>query len=167
MIIFANMIQRIQHIYFFLIALIAIWFSVINICSFSLENISAQFKNIYATHVEITSNTAPLITEEYNGMLVSLILIALVSFVNIFMFKNRKLQEKIGYINYLAITAFIVLFIMKFLDNTDMTMFSTSSLTTSSWVNFALMFGMLFLNFLAINGIKADEELVRAADRIR
>lgn len=95
-------------------------------------------------------------------LLILLILTAFLSFISIFFYKKRKLQVRISTINILLIIGFYVveiLYILKF----------QSVLESSFYLNWAICLPVIALIFiyLAIKGIKKDEALIKAVDRIR
>lgn len=161
------MIQRIQHLYLLAISAICIWLSFSPIITLSVENANSIQKNICSNSVSMVSNGIPLNTDEYVSIFIMLILIAACSIISIFLFKKRNVQEVLGYINYLLIVIFIILLMMKFFDNIDVNEFPINSITNTSIIKIVLIFGLLLLNFLSIKGIKADEDLIKSADRIR
>ena len=84
----------------------------------------------------------------------------MLSFINIFLFKNRKLQLRICVFNVLLIIALIALtayFLFFVLKNPDVT-FEIASI-------FPII--ALILILMGRNGIKKDEKLIRSIDRIR
>jgi len=91
-----------------------------------------------------------------------LLLIPLVSFITIFIFKNRKLQMKIteGLIG-LIIIMIIVLAVCSFY------MIRNYNAVFSPGIDLILPVLMLICAFLAYRGIRKDEELVRSFDRLR
>ena len=91
-----------------------------------------------------------------------LLLIPLVSFTTIFIFKNRKLQMKItaGLIG-LIIIVIIVLAVCSFY------MIRNYNAVFSPGINLILPVLMLICAFLVYRGIRKDEELVKSYDRLR
>ena len=89
-------------------------------------------------------------------------LAALLSLITIFLFKKRKLQIKTSYILlFLLALVYIIYFIFD----------QKSLLTTDFFLNTRLSFVFpliaIILVYLAIRGIKKDENLVRSLDRLR
>jgi hypothetical protein len=94
------------------------------------------------------------------ALFVILLVVAILSFGTIFLFKKRMLQIRltifssvvlIGY--YMALVAYIF-------------MLAEEASFSPSWT-ICLPFVCLILNWLAIRGIGADEALVKAYDRLR
>lgn len=97
------------------------------------------------------------------GVLTFGILSAVIAFISIFMFKNRKRQMTFCKINALCIVVFYL----------TVGVYVYSAQTKYNFVFEAAQFGLAFplialiLNFLAFFKIKSDEKLVRSLDRIR
>lgn len=149
------MIQRIQSVYLLVVAILMI----VCMCSpvgsiIANTNEISEFGNLCITMPDGTKDYAPW------ALFAILLVVAILSFVTIFLFKKRMLQIRltifssvvlIGY--YLALVAYIFMLA----ENTNF---------TPSWT-ICLPFIALILNWLAIRGIGADEALVKAYDRLR
>ena len=149
------MIQRIQSVYLLAVTILMI----VCMCT-PVGNIIAntqeisEFGNLCIALPDGTKDYAPW------ALFAILLIVALLSFGTIFLFKKRMLQIRltifssvmlIGY--YLTLAAFIFML-------ADKTSFS------ASWT-ICLPFVGIILNWLAIRGIGADEALVKAYDRLR
>lgn len=149
------MIQRIQSVYLLVVTILMI----ICMCNpvgsiIASTNEISEFGNLCITLPDGTKDYAPW------ALFAILMVVAILSFVTIFLFKKRMLQIRltifssvvlIGY--YLALVAYIFMLA----ENTNF---------TPSWT-ICLPFIALILNWLAIRGIGADEALVKAYDRLR
>ena len=149
------MIQRIQSVYLLAVTILMI----VCMCSpvgsiIANTNEISEFGNLCITMPDGTKDYAPW------ALFAILLVVAILSFVTIFLFKKRMLQIRltifssvvlIGY--YLALVAYIFMLA----ENTNF---------TPSWT-ICLPFIALILNWLAIRGIGADEALVKAYDRLR
>ena len=95
------------------------------------------------------------------GLFVLLLLVAIVSFFTIFLYKNRMLQIRLTIFSTLLVIGFYIVFIVFYI--------ILKQGTTSFRVGWALCLPLvgLVLNILAIRAIGKDEVLVRAADRLR
>ena len=93
---------------------------------------------------------------------------ALLALYSLFMFKNRKLQLKLGQFNYLLLVAIIlsVYFSVKNMTNLD-PLNEVENLKAVYWIGFYLPVAAIAFQFLAIRGIKKDEALVKSVDRLR
>mgnify|MGYP003398873823 CR=1 FL=1 len=149
------MIQRIQSVYLLVVTILMI----VCMCSpvgsiIANTNEISEFGNLCITMPDGTKDYAPW------ALFAILLVVAILSFVTIFLFKKRMLQIRltifssvvlIGY--YLALVAYIFMLA----ENTNF---------TPSWT-ICLPIIALILNWLAIRGIGADEALVKAYDRLR
>lgn len=149
------MIQRIQSVYLLVVTILMI----VCMCSpvgsiIASTNEISEFGNLCITMPDGTKDYAPW------ALFVILLVVAILSFGTIFLFKKRMLQIRltifssvllIGY--YMALVAFIF-------------MLAEDTSFTPSWT-ICLPFIGVILNWLAIRGIGADEALVKAYDRLR
>ena len=149
------MIQRIQSVYLLVVSILM----VICMCNpigsiITSTNEISEFGNLFITLPDGTKDYAPW------ALFVILLVVAVLAFVTIFLFKKRMLQIRltifssvvlIGY--YLALVAYIF-------------MLAEKTSFTPSWT-ICLPFVGIILNWLAIRGIGADEALVKAYDRFR
>ena len=149
------MIQRIQSVYLLAVTILMI----VCMCT-PVGNIIANTQEI--SELGNLCIALPDGTKDYApwALFAILLIVALLSFGTIFLFKKRMLQIRltifssvmlIGY--YLTLAAFIFML-------ADETSFS------ASWT-ICLPFVGIILNWLAIRGIGADEALVKAYDRLR
>ncbi|MFM2338738.1 MAG: hypothetical protein RL115_1931 [Bacteroidota bacterium] len=79
------------------------------------------------------------------------------SFVSIFLFKDRKTQLKLTVLGLLIAVAILVLFVMG--------MQQLLSPTPALWV--ILPIGTVIGYFMAFRGIRSDEKLVKSLDKLR
>ncbi|WP_375559334.1 DUF4293 domain-containing protein [Bernardetia sp. OM2101] len=91
-------------------------------------------------------------------------LTAILAFWNIFNFKNRRFQMKIGLFCMLLISAFIV--ISVFITYQAQDIFSPE-IGGVFGVGFFLPVAAILFNWLSVRFIKKDEDMVRSADRLR
>lgn len=134
------MIQRIQSIYL----LLSVIFSIVAIAA----PIPYAFSGEQAMH--------------FSGeiaLLVIAVVVALTSLANIFLFRNRKLQMKIC--NVITALTLVLIGVAGY--------FSVAHTATPDVPHYgtALPGLVLVANLLAKRGIKADDDLVRSADRLR
>ena len=149
------MIQRIQSVYLLVVSILMIVCMCNPVGSIiaGTQEIS-EFGNLFITLPDGTKDYAPW------ALFVILLVVAVLAFGTIFLFKKRMLQIRltifstvvlIGY--YLALVAYIF-------------MLAEDTRFTPSWT-ICLPFVSIILNWLAIRGIGADEALVKAYDRLR
>ncbi|HEX2970115.1 MAG TPA: DUF4293 domain-containing protein [Bacteroidales bacterium] len=145
------MIQRIQTVYLLLTTLAGILFLTGNILYFS-DGSSVSFSGVSAG-IEVEKN-----------WLLSVLMagIPLISFITIFLYRKRKLQMKL--IGFLITLIVIVVLFLGFYS------FRTINKSDTSLIfNYRILIPLLMLifSFLALRGIRKDEEIVRSYDRLR
>ena len=149
------MIQRIQSVYLLAVTILMIICMCTPVGSIIADTQEiSEFGNLFITLPDGTKDFAPW------ALFVILLVVAILSFGTIFLFKKRMLQIRltifssvvlIGY--YMALVAYIF-------------MLADEASFSPSWT-ICLPFVALILNWLAIRGIGADEALVKAYDRLR
>lgn len=145
------MIQRIQTVFYFLAAL----------------SLGGLFQFPFAT----SEKPVPMLLDDqvYNVMdhivLTALAAIgALVALVAIFLFRNRPLQIKMGYIVIIvSILTPLVAFLLMYNENT---VTKDTSVINDSFGLYLPVFALLF-GLLANRFVKKDEKTVRSMDRLR
>ena len=149
------MIQRIQSVYLLAVSILMI----ICMCNpvgsiISTDSQISEFYNLFISMPDGTKTYAPW------ALFAIQVIIAVLAFTTIFLFKKRMLQIRltifssvmlIGY--YMALVAYIL-------------MLAEDTTFSASWT-ICLPFAAIILNWLAIRGIGADEALVKAYDRLR
>ncbi|WP_343535102.1 DUF4293 domain-containing protein [Pedobacter sp.] len=147
------MIQRIQSIWFLLAALTA--FCLLFIPIIGVES-SSGYHVLYGSGLKTTGGNSPTNIP----LLTSTAFAGLISLMNIFNFRNRKLQIRIALLNIILILALSTWFfqIVKGISGVSVLNFEPGIYLPLIAIIFTL---------LAIRGIKKDEKLIRSADRLR
>lgn len=164
------MIQRIQTVYLFVIAVIAVVLLWLPVMSFTTAPEAAQ--QHLATFSAIDGFDDEPVTDEYEvepyhlkgdwGLMAITCLIAALAMVDIFLYKRRILQARlniflavlcVGYYGMMAVYAWFV----------KMNFMMTWHILPSASIPLIC----LVLTLMATRAILKDEALVRAADRIR
>lgn len=152
------MIQRIQSVYLLLVAIL----SGVALClplghfhaaANGLEE--ATFRTLGVSAVDGTGQSTW-------GLFCILLLSAIVSFVTIFLFRNRMLQVRMVIFSSLLIVGFYIVF--------GLFLYVLSDQYTHGFsvaVPLCLPMVCLILHYLAFRAIYRDEVMVRAADRLR
>ncbi len=151
------MIQRIQSVYLLLATALLVTTIFLPVGYFLDSNgLLYFFSPLHASIPSVGLSFTPW------GQLALLILGALVSFATIFLFKNRKLQVRMCVFNILILIGYYVVFLVFMILIKEKT-------HTSFQFSFGLClpFIAMILNYLAIRGVRKDEQKIRAADRIR
>lgn len=155
------MMQRIQTIYLFLVAIVTSVLFFIPVAEFKYNDHILQLK---ATGIDGPEEVLQLMNVNTLPMLGALVLIILLALVSIFIFKKRLLQIKINKFNILMNCIFIALVYYFYIDKlTDAFEF----VKQASLIKLAFPAVNMLLLFLANKAIRKDEKMVRAADRLR
>ena len=149
------MIQRIQSVYLLVVTILMI----ICMCNpvgsiIASTNEISEFGNLCITLPDGTKDYAPW------ALFAILIVVAILSFVTIFLFKKRMLQIRLTIFSSIMLIGYYLALVALALMLAEGTSF------TPSWI-ICLPFVAIVLNWLAIRGIGADEALVKAYDRLR
>lgn len=155
------MIQRIQSIYL-LLAGLAVWAMLIfPFAAFSINETIMAVLDAFG----LKAADGVAIERKANiGMLIAIPAVGMLIFWNIFQYKNRSRQMKLGRFIYLMLAGMIVAVIFS---------------VRAAHANFPeapeLQYGpsyfmpivALLFNFLALRAIKGDEDLLKSLDRLR
>lgn len=166
------MIQRIQSIYLFLTTALMAVFLFLPIAQFDttdgIYSFTAQGISTVEAMTTPVQDSAAAVTQTSVftptwGVFVLGTVIAVLSFITIFLYKNRPTQARICMINaFFLVTFYIVIFLSGYTFREDL------SASNISWTAYIVMpFVALILDILAYKAINKDERLVRSLDRIR
>ncbi|MCG9912033.1 MAG: DUF4293 domain-containing protein [Flavobacteriales bacterium] len=159
------MIQRIQTVYFIVAAFIQTLLIWIPYGFYSLESSYVKMTLLGGQwhKPEGVSFISPDVAVALTGAFV-----ILCSFASLLLYKNRKLQMKIGWLCIL-VAVLETLLMVNVLFNGQGKIFTELSYVLSPLKSIGLIFPVLAAVslFLAIRAIKKDENLVRSIDRIR
>lgn len=151
------MIQRVQSI-FLLLTAILMAVSVSAPMGVLVAQGSDQIFTVYSYCVK----SVDVLTNTWGGLFfVSLGI--LMPFVNIFLFKNRKLQIKLGLVTSLVIVFFYI----------TIGVYAYSIMGRENLILGGVQYGLvlpivaLVLNTMAVSKVKKDEKLVQSLNRIR
>ena len=155
------MLQRVQSIYLLLasLALFALFLFPL------VHNVYVDGKpvSVAVTGVYQDVNGQHTHTQFFAGLTIATAIIALIPLVIIFLYKNRKRQIALCYSAVLVIVGYSF-----WLAQEAKAVLGNIQLDTHSWgIGMFLSSLSLLLILLAIRNIKADEKLVKSADRLR
>lgn len=150
------MIQRIQSIWLLIAALLGLSVFMLNILNYSYVDPSAGG--------EVTKGVK-LLEYSYLLALLAMILVAL-PLVAIFMFKNRKRQVNMALLAIVLNIGFVIFHVTYIKDSYLNSLKIPPQSTSFGIASFIPVAAIIFLA-MAISGIRKDEKLVRAADRLR
>lgn len=155
------MLQRIQTIWLFLATVCL--FSLFLFPYIQLLDLGGTAKVIKATGIYESINGQIVQTEAFLRLTISTVIVALVPFVIVFYYQNRKRQLS------LCFGAILAIFIYSFaLANTARKIIGDKELSLENYAVGALLPSLaIFFIVLAIRGIRKDEKLIRSADRLR
>lgn len=149
------MIQRIQSLYLLAVTIL----SVVGLCSPIGSIVGGNHEISELTNLCINLSDG---AKDYApwALFVILLVVAILSFVTIFLFKRRMLQIRLTIFGSVVLIGYYIVlgaFVFMLAENTAF---------VPSWI-ICLPFVSLVLNWLAIRSIGADEALVKAYDRLR
>lgn len=164
------MLQRIQTLY-----LLLAFVSTSAIMFFPIFVVSSNYQGIESDVVfDAYGLNTPGIDEGHFPLYIGFVLLALLTFLGVLLYKNRKKQilvVRISLILHLLTALSFLLFalfgkpvLMEKLSNTG---FDDVEVSFKYGVGYYLMFVAIPLLILAVRGIRSDEKLVKSLDRIR
>lgn len=154
------MLQRIQSVYLALVICCGVALFFFNLFTYQVTDGAYQLSIIKTLFI----NKANVAVLNYNfPLILTNSLIIILTLITIFRYRSRVLQLKL--INILLILILIFTGLLFFIYRQLVSLSGTSN----NAINFTIIFVplQLILLFLARNGIKKDENLVRSADRLR
>ena len=153
------MLQRIQTVY--LLIIVALTVALLFLPLAVLQS-GDQLFTFDASGLSTMTEQPELIYPTW-GLFALVIIVSLLAFVTIFLFKNRILQIRLCIFN--AILMFGIYGLFAFFTWIMKGQLETASMSFKFALSFPLV--SLILDYLAIRNIGADEALVRSLDRLR
>ncbi|QMU27358.1 DUF4293 domain-containing protein [Adhaeribacter radiodurans] len=162
------MIQRIQSVFLFLIAVALICLLFLPIWSKTDANGQEYVLNAFslaASNTPSTGNTMATVSKSTIAIAILAILAALVALYEIFQYKNRLTQMKLGFLNTLLLAGLMgsCFYYVSYVGEEIVKTPGRGEYETG----FYLPLLALALNALANRFIRRDEQLVRSVDRLR
>lgn len=151
------MIQRIQSIY---LLLTTICFSLLLFLPLATIDAKYQF-TVWSLSSSDGMVTAPTY---YLGLIA--ISIAVISFIAIFLYKNRTIQNKLCVVLFVLIILFLTLMFFIYPEFGFSKILPGNAIVDFSFYSFLAVLSFVFV-LLANKAILSDERKVRAADRLR
>ena len=150
------MIQRIQTVYLLVVTILMVVCLLNPVGTIITEgNEISEFTNLYIAMSDGVKDYTPW------ALFGVLLIVALLAFVTIFLFKKRMLQIRLSIFNLVLLVGYYITLIVFAL-----TIPAEGTTFTPSWI-VCLPFAAIVLEWLAIRSIGADEALVRSYDRLR
>ena len=153
------MLQRIQTVY--LLIIVALTVALLFLPLAVLQS-GDQLFTFDASGLSTMTEQPELIYPTW-GLFALVVIVSLLAFVTIFLFKNRILQIRLCIFN--AILMFGIYGLFAFFTWIMKGQLETASMSFKFSLSFPLV--SLILDYLAIRNIGADEALVRSLDRLR
>lgn len=157
------MIQRIQTIWLLLATVI-----ILGLFMFPYLNyidLVGLGKKLFVTGEYSAVNNESVKQSNFLLQTIATIVVALVPFVTIFQFKNRKLQIKLIFVS-IALIALLGVW-MYFTSVARLDLISQSFGANNIGVGFFLLPISIIFLAMALGGIRNDEKLIKSADRLR
>lgn len=155
------MIQRIQSVYLLLTTLLTVLFLKGGFLSFA-EKTGSAIKISFNGIISVTGSQPAELIEKLLPISILIIFIAALSFITIFLFKKRDIQLWFVRVLILLIVAFIA--VSGFYTYNILTKY-TATLVPGFKMFIPVL--QLIFSILAFRGIKKDDQLVKAYDRLR
>ncbi|MDD2525893.1 MAG: DUF4293 domain-containing protein [Bacteroidales bacterium] len=152
------MIQRIQTVYLFLVICLSVLTAFFPLAEFIGKADKAVYEmtasGVYNLKAEMLMNSA--------GLLIVLLAVTLLAIAELFLFKKRMLQIRLGIYSMLLLGGF-------YLISGFLAFLFVDELNADFHLKFAagIPFVCLILEYLAIRAIGKDEALIRSLNRLR
>lgn len=155
------MLQRVQTIWLFLATA-----AILSLFLFPYLQIFKLDGSIIALKITgIQENIEGKIvqTEGFIALTIATVILSLIPFITIFLFKNRKLQIKLCYLSIVSVLGFSF-----WLVQTAKQALGEVTLQSENYgLGVILPSLSVFFVILALRGIRKDEKLIKSADRLR
>ena len=155
------MLQRVQTIWLFFAT--AAIFSLFLFPYLQVFNPDGSARALKVTGVYESVGGQVVQTEAFLGLTIATVILALIPFIAIFLFKDRKRQMMMCYLSIACILGFSF-----WLVQTAKQVLGTIRLQTENYGLGVILpsLAVLFI-ILALRGIRKDEQLIKSADRLR
>lgn len=152
------MIQRVQSIWLFLASFTLFMLMVLPVVT-KINNSTEYWILVSGLYQKATTGTVKI--DGFMPLLISTLVLGLLTFANIFSFKNRTLQKRICNVVIIltvGLSFWISQAALKIPGGLEGAGYNAGA--------FMPILAIIF-NFLALRGIKKDEQLIKSADRLR
>lgn len=157
------MIQRIQTLFLLGVVVLGVAFSFVPVLGFTAYDATY----VMSAYKVVLSKEVTTVVSKNMGVGVLEGVIMIVSIIVMFLYKNRQLQMKLLKLNILLITLQVVA-LMMYVDVAKSAIGpNENDVIIGIEMGAIIPVLSLLLTYLAIRFIKKDDELVRAADRLR
>jgi hypothetical protein len=160
------MIQRVQTIYLLFTSVLTGLTAYFDLAIYYSDEIKMFKYNLFG--VEAMGDMESFIPGNWIVQVVLVAISTLLALFIIFNYKNRKLQLKLGNLNYLLLVAMILSIYFSVKNLTHLLPLSEiENLKAIYWIGFYMPVAAIAFQFLANRGIKKDEALVKSVERLR
>ena len=156
------MIQRIQSLYLFLIAVLAVLIFVFPLYG---AEMSGSLLSVSAIEGQLLADGGIVDTTSHPYVLIAGVLVGILSIVVVFLYGNRTLQMKLA--RLVGLLATVLLVGMFYAVEEAKALVVNQEVLGNYGLSCYLPIGMIILSFLASRAIMKDEALVRSANRLR
>ncbi len=157
------MIQRIQTVYFLVIAVLATLTFFLPVANL-YDSVNAFLYKLSYVGMELVNGKESVVLNNLNTWSLKIIsgLIPLIAFTTIFLFKKRVLQIRISFINMILMFGYYAILFICLIQGAN-------SMEAEWSLNVPAAFPLVcvVLNWLAIRAIGKDEALVKSLNRLR
>lgn len=158
---YQTMLQRIQTIWLFFAT--AAIFSLFLFPYLQVLNAGDSAKSLKVTGVYESLGGQVVQTEAFLGLTITTVVLGLIPFITIFLYKNRRTQIMMCYLTIAGILGFSF-----WLVQTAKQVLGNITLQTENYGLGVILpsLGVLFI-ILALRGIRNDEKLIKSSERLR
>jgi len=158
------MIQRSQTIYLLLVAILTGITTLFDNAHYLIDEEIMYKMSLYKIIPQDGSEV--IIPGNWLPQIVLVTAIVILSLLTISRYKNRKLQLKLGAINYLLLATLIISTYLS-IESSLLLLENGDQMDILFYTGFYLPIAAVTFQFLANRGIKKDEELVKSVERLR
>ncbi len=155
------MIQRIQSIYLFLIAVLSGFLLTGSVINF-IDKTGSVIKVAFTEIIKSTGGQGIDVLEKLLPLTILIIIIPVFSLMTIFLYKNRKVQLRLTLVMIILTATLLIAFV-----HVSLSVISKFEAHLVPGFKMIIPVIMLILSILAYRGIRKDERLVKSYDRLR
>ena len=155
------MIQRIQSLYLFLIAMLSGFLLNGSVLNF-IDKTGSIMKVTFTEIIKDTGGKGIEVIEKLLPLTILIIIIPVFSLMTIFLYKNRKVQLRLTFVLIILTAILLIAFV-----HVSLSVISKFEAHLVPGFKMIIPVLMLILSVLAYRGIRKDERLVKSYDRLR
>lgn len=157
------MIQRIQSVWLLLAAIVLLGLFLFPYVSYI--DLVGLGKKLYVTGSYSAVNNEAVRQESFLLQTIATVVLALIPVVTIFLYKDRKRQKALIFVEIALICLFAIWLTVS--ANSTLSLISQSVGAQNIGVGFFLLPVAIIFLAMALGGIRKDEKLIKSADRLR